>query len=98
MPRFPGSGWSASIISHVGVNNDSPLEGAQRAIPSQPQQAIAAHSENDTVKDLADEAKQEDVALAIIADDDPVTLNAEEETAKVQECPHCGHYPCGCGG
>ena len=63
----------------------------------QPREPNAASQENNTVKDLADEAK-EDVALAIIGDDQPVTLDSQEEAARMQECEYCGHYPRGCGG
>ena len=53
------------------------------------------------MKDLAEEPK-EDIALVIVADDEPVMLHPEqeanEEAATMQECPYCGHYPCGCGG
>ncbi len=49
------------------------------------------------MNDLADEAKQ-DLAVAIIADDQPLILNPEEEKAEMKVCEYCGHCPCGCGG
>ncbi|HUT88252.1 MAG TPA: hypothetical protein VMY37_02035 [Thermoguttaceae bacterium] len=49
------------------------------------------------MNDLAAEAKQ-DPALALIADDQPVIINPEAETARMHECEYCGHAPCGCGG
>ena len=49
------------------------------------------------MNDLAAEVKQ-DPALALIADLQPVIVNPEKETARMQECEYCGHAPCGCGG
>jgi hypothetical protein len=55
------------------------------------------NQENNTVKDLADEPKQ-DHALALMGDDEPLVVDLDEDAAPVEECEYCGHFPCGCGG
>ena len=42
----------------------------------------------------------ENLALAAIADDKPVILDAKakEEVTGTQACEYCGYDPCGCGG
>ena len=47
--------------------------------------------------DLADETN-EDLTSLIVADDEPVVLCPKREAAAIEECEHCGHAPCGCGG
>jgi hypothetical protein len=53
--------------------------------------------ESSTVKDLADQAQQ-DIALAIVTEEEPAVADEEGTRVCVQACPFCGHFPCGCGG
>ena len=46
--------------------------------------------------DLANEV-HDDITL-VVANEEPVILNIEEELARMTECDYCGHFPCGCGG
>lgn len=49
------------------------------------------------MNDLADEAKQE-IAVALIPEEQPVFLNPEKKPIEIPVCEYCGHCPCGCGG
>ena len=55
------------------------------------------NEENSTVTDIADEVRDDAIAV-VAANDEPVILNIEEESARINGCEFCGHYPCGCGG
>jgi len=52
------------------------------------------------VKDFADEVTKvtDDLALMNLAEEMPAIVNPYEEEARLYECEHCGHQPCGCGG
>ncbi len=55
------------------------------------------NEENSTVTDIANEVR-DDATAVVAANDEPVILNIEEESARINGCDFCGHYPCGCGG
>jgi hypothetical protein len=59
--------------------------------------AAPPNEEKSTVTDIADEVR-DDGTFVVVANDEPVILNLEEESAKMNGCDYCGHYPCGCGG